>query len=99
MLENLHLNSFSEHLNTKFRAHTTDDKCVELELIEATDLGSNARQEQFSMLFRGPLDTALDQRMYKIEHASLGSFDLFVVPIGKDQSGRNYEVIFNRLLR
>jgi Domain of unknown function (DUF6916) len=98
MLENLHLNSFSEHLNTKFRAHA-GDKIVELELAEATDLGSNAKQEQFSLVFRGPLDTALDQMIYKIEHDALGSFDLLVVPIGKDEGGRDYEVIFNRLLR
>lgn len=99
MLENLKLNSFFECLGTKFRVYAGDDKSVELELVEAVDSGSNTRQERFSLLFRGPLDTALDQSMYKIEHDRLGSFDLFIVPVGINESGREYEVVFNRLLR
>jgi hypothetical protein len=98
MLESLKLNSFSEHLNTKFRAHIGEGKTAELELVEATDLGSNAKQERFSILFRGPLDVALEQRMYKIEHDKLGLLDLFIVPVGAGEGGRDYEAIFNRLL-
>ena|SRR5215216_4606513 len=99
MLENLKLDSFSEHLNTKFRAHTGDGKIVELEMVEAKDLGSNKRQERFSLLFRGPLDVALEQRIYNIEHDRMGSFDLFIVPVGIYESGRDYEAVFNRLIR
>ena len=99
MLENLHLSSFSEYLNTKFRVHITDNNSVELELVEAKDLGSNPKQERFSILFRGPLDADIDQNMYKIEHDRLGSFDLLIVPLGKGEGGREYEAVFNRLLR
>ncbi|HEX8088853.1 MAG TPA: hypothetical protein VF762_08380 [Blastocatellia bacterium] len=99
MLENLGLSSFSEHLNTKFRVLAGGDKVVELDLVEAKDLGSNARQERFSMLFRGPLDDALEQRTYKMEHDRLGSHELFIVPVGVSGDVREYEVIFNRLLR
>jgi hypothetical protein len=99
MLENLKLNSFSEVLNTKFRAHISDDKNVELELVEAKEIGSNQRQERFTLLFRGPLDVPLEQRTYKIEHDRVGSFDLFIVPVGINESGRDYEAVFNRLVR
>ena len=98
-LENLQLNSFSEHLNTKFRVSTGGDESLELELVEAKDLGSSPRQERFTLLFRGPSAVALEQKMYKIDHASLGSFDLFLVPVGARQGYREYEAVFNRLIR
>lgn len=99
MIDNLHLSSFSENLNKKFRVFIGDDKTEELELIEASDSGSNPRQERFSILFRGPLDVVLEQRMYKIEHDELGAFDLFLVPVAMNEKGREYEAVFNRLLR
>ncbi|MFP5263766.1 MAG: DUF6916 family protein [Blastocatellia bacterium] len=98
MLDDLRLNSFSENLNTKFRVLAGADKVVELELVEAKDLGSNARQERFSMLFCGPLSDAIEQKTYKIEHDKLGSHELFIVPVGVSKAGREYEVIFNRLI-
>jgi hypothetical protein len=99
MLENLNFKSFSEHLNTKFRVYAGDDNTVELELVEAKDLGSNSRQERFTLLFRGPHNVALEQRIYKMEHDKIGSLDLFIVPVGAVEAGKEYEAIFNRLLR
>ena len=99
MLENLHLNSFSELLNSKFRVSSGGDEIVELELVEAKDLGRTSRQERFALLFRGPSSVALEQSIYKIDHAQLGSFDLFLVPVAATESSRDYEAIFNRLIR
>jgi hypothetical protein len=99
MLENLQLNSFSELVKTTFIVHADGDVIVQLELDEAKDLGSNPRQDRFALLFRGPLDVALEQRTYRIDHARLGSFELFLVPVGVVESGRQYEAIFNRLIR
>jgi hypothetical protein len=99
MIENLKLDSFSEYLKTKFRVHVGDDTTVELELVEAKDGGSNAKQERFSILFRGPLDVTLGQGTYRVEHDKLGALDLFVVPVGRSESGIEYEAIFNRLIR
>jgi hypothetical protein len=67
-------------------------------LIEATDLGSTPKHEQFTTLFRGPLTTALAQTTYLVEHGAMGTFELFIVPVKKDQDGIYYEAIFNRTL-
>jgi len=32
-----------------------------------------------------------------MEHEKLGTFDLFIVPLGPDSAGMRYEVIFNRM--
>jgi hypothetical protein len=33
-----------------------------------------------------------------MKHDSIGDFDLFLVPIGRDESGTFYEAVFNRLI-
>ena len=45
-------------------------------------------------LFRGPMTPLLPQRIYPLEHAQLGVFELFLVPIGPDQHGMCYEAVF-----
>jgi len=94
----MQLTIFAGQVNTKFQASPGADQTVELELTGATDLGSTARHEQFSLSFRGPLDAYLPQRMYRLEHGVLGSLDLFLVPVGRATSGFSYEAVFNRLV-
>jgi hypothetical protein len=97
MLENATPSTFSEHLNTTFRLHY-EPSVVELELIELFD-GSTPRQVRFSLVFRGPHDPFLAQRIYKMEHEQLGAFDLFIVPIKREEDGLYYEAVFNRLVK
>ena len=99
MVENLHLSSFSEHLNTKFRIHPDESTVVETELIVAEDTGSTPRQERFSLIFRGPHQPFLPQQIYRMEHDKMGTLDLFLVPVGRDEDGFHYEAVFNRLLK
>jgi hypothetical protein len=49
----------------------------------------------FSIIFRGPSGQSLPQRIYRLEHAQLGTLDLFLVPIGPDGVGMCYEAVFN----
>ncbi len=66
---------------------------LELDLVEATALGTasasptGAARQPFSLVFRGPLTPVALQRIYPLEHATLGAFELFLVPIGPDQQG------------
>ncbi|HYG57714.1 MAG TPA: hypothetical protein VD902_06565 [Symbiobacteriaceae bacterium] len=98
MLETLHLSVFREQLQSQFQVDLGSAEPVTLQLTQAADLGSTPRQERFSVVFRGPLDPYLDQRMYPIEHAALGKFDLFLVPIAREPEGFLYEAVFNRLV-
>jgi hypothetical protein len=89
--------AFSENLNTKFRIPLQPSGVVELELTEVVSTISTPRQEQFSILLRGPLNIYLPQMTYRMEHDRLGALDLFIVPVGKDEGGFRYEAVFNRL--
>lgn len=54
-----------------------------------------AASGSFAILFHGPVNAALPQRMYRFEHEVLGTFDLFIVPVGRDKNGFHYEAVFN----
>lgn len=49
----------------------------------------------FSLIFRGPLEHPLAQKTYPFSHPALGNFDLFIVPVGRDEAGFLYEAVFN----
>jgi len=69
---------------------------LELELVEVTtgSAGGAGRRPPFSILFTGALDPLLPQQTYSFQHEELGSFDLFIVPVGQDEAGTQYEAVF-----
>jgi hypothetical protein len=105
-LEQIGFESFARLVKTKFRVLVAANDALELELYEATPPrttpaggGTGAVYESFSLLFLGPADRLLPQRSYAFECEPVGRFDLFIVPIGRDQSGVRYEAAFNRLTK
>lgn len=98
MTEFFTMDTFSGHVGTRFLMHYGDSRTAELELISVSDVGSSPRQIQFSLEFQGPGDAPIAQGIYRIEHNTLGALELFLVPIGRNQTGVRYEAIFNRAL-
>ena len=101
-LEHLTLDQFEAHVNQHFRL-VGEPSVLALELIEARSLSIGERAEPatgerrapFSLVFRGPGEPVLPQRIYHLEHVgALGALDIFLVPIGPDQQGMCYEAVF-----
>jgi uncharacterized protein DUF6916 len=90
---------FSKYLNTKFRIRVNDTEAIEAQLSEVSELLTSPRQERFSIVFRTVNETFLGQGMRHFEHAEMEPFDLFIVPIGRDEDGTSYEAVFNRLVK
>ena len=97
MIETFTEDTFLAHLNTRFRLSADAADPLEVELVKVTPLSSPGHV-QFSIQFQGPGDQLLPQRTYSIEHEVLGRFDLFLVPVGKNASGFEYEAVFNRVV-
>ncbi|HSE25431.1 MAG TPA: hypothetical protein VLB68_27460 [Pyrinomonadaceae bacterium] len=89
--------AFKQSVNTKFQIPIAEESCVELELTEVSELKLYPQQEEFSIVFRGPLESFLDQGIQTFDHEKLGQFELFLVPIRQDEHGFYYEAVFNRL--
>jgi len=88
------LRDFAPHLRTRFGVE--DFENYELELAEVADQ-SNAQLEQFSLTFTGAASPWLQQGSYKLTHPQIGKCELFLVPIGPDNSGMRYQAVFSRL--
>lgn len=89
--------AFSQQLNTKFQVHLDGNTSLELDLIEVSELKVHPQQEEFTILFRGPLSALLSQGLGNFTHEQMGEFELFIVPIRQDHQGFYYEAVFNRL--
>jgi hypothetical protein len=85
-------------VGSMFDVRRPDGGRVAVELVDATALPG--RGECFSLVFRGPAETPLDQRTYEMQHRVLGDFPLFLVPLGpREDGGLAFEAVVNRLER
>lgn len=93
--------AFESQLHTEFLINQGASKVV-VSLVEVANIGSKKEnktgKEGFSLLFRGPKDTTLQQNTYLIEHEKFGMFSFLIVPIRtKDKRAPHYEAVINRL--
>lgn len=97
MLQDLTWESFGDCLNQVFRLRY-DKGTIEVKLIECQKLGSQGRyqgqREPFSLIFLGPKQPVLPQRMYNFDFGQLGTLEIFIVPIGTDELGVKYQAVF-----
>jgi hypothetical protein len=93
------LADFGPWVGTEFRVTTVPGNAVAMDLVETAPLtaSGNLRRQPFSLIFRGPKDRHLEQRIHILEHDRLGRLGLFLVPIGPgaDGNGPYYQAIFN----
>ena len=88
---------FGAHVNSTFLVRTPDDTRVPLVLARVTDRPLTPGIEQYSLSFQAPPEASLSQGTYPLEHATLGTFDLFIAPIaGGSVQGTVFEACFSR---
>ncbi len=103
MTDRISLSLFADHVGEQFRIVLDQENSLEVELIEAKALKSHVteddpeyiRRDPFCLLFRGPKDCYLPQRMYAVEHPTAGTVEMFLVPVMPDRHGSRFEAIFN----
>jgi hypothetical protein len=93
----LTLDDFRPRLNETFHLQT-DAAPMDLALSEAVPVGSQPlegeRTQAFSLLFTGPSEPLLAQQIYRMAHPEMGEIDIFLVPVGSDSEGVQYEAVF-----
>ncbi len=92
---------FDPLLNNIFKLELEDGGNLELRLTEVNPGSERIRAQYepgerapFSLVFRGPIDALLQQRMYRLEHPAVGPLEIFLVPIGPDKQTMGYEAVF-----
>ena len=102
-LESLTVAAFVPRIGETFRIRSRPDHELEAELIEARALGGGpvradggapGRRVPFSLSFRTTLTAPLPQQIYQVAHDEVGSYEIFLVPVGPDGKGMVYQAIF-----
>jgi hypothetical protein len=98
-MQPLNLTDFMPYLNQHFTIRLDSGDDYTLELVELRDLGAAPGPEfrkPFALTLRNPNQAAfLPQSTYHLEHELLGALDLFIVPLGPDAHGMQYEITFS----
>jgi hypothetical protein len=96
MLGELTHSDFAERLHETFRIDL-GSSVLELKLVAVDILGKapeEGRRVPFSAVFRGADEPILPQQIYPLEHPEMGRLEVFLVPIGPDNEGQRYELVF-----
>jgi len=97
VIQDLTLDMFTARMGERFRIQATDQRIIDVELVEASPLSAKTtalRRQPFSLVFRAGGGELVPQRIYRVEHDRIGALDIFLVPIGPDGGGMRYEAIF-----
>ncbi len=98
MSEPLKCEDFAPHVGEIFRLKLESGDTVDVELTEAEvnkALETRGGRAPFALVFRGASDLMLPQRLYELQHQKMGDLTLFLVPIGPDDKGMQFEAVFN----
>ena len=98
MTESLQSIDFQSQLDQLFCIHLDDVTTIDLQLVSVTGLGAASQpgfRNPFSLHFLGPVSRRyLPQHTYQMANEKLGTFDIFIVPLGPESSRMRYEAIF-----
>lgn len=98
MAELLQTTDFQSQLDQIFCVHLNNTTIIDLQLVSVTELGVASRagfRNPFSLHFLGPVSRQyLPQHTYQMVNESLGTFAIFIVPLGVEAGRTRYEAIF-----
>ena len=102
MLETFTINTFTGQEGTTFRLSLASGAILEATLLQVITLSAKGpsgeelprKRTPFSLIFRVPAPDRFEQKIYRMEHSVIGTFELFLVPIGRDSEGYQCEAIF-----
>ncbi len=93
--------TFAALLDTTFTARTGSGPGVPMQLVDAKDTGvpggvaaDGRTRTQFTALFRGPAEPALEQGTYPLAADAFPEQAIFLVPVRADAEHRYYEAVF-----
>lgn len=93
------LEDFADKIDEVFTISGEGVPGIPLTLAEAEPLNSamapRGVRPPFSLIFRARDPRVLAQRLYRMEHNELGEVAIFLVPVGKDAEGVQYQAVFN----
>jgi hypothetical protein len=103
-LKDMTLAGAQQLVNTLFQVTIAEGDTVEMKLIDVLPFemprrpvrGSRQpKRAPFALHFLGPRDPILPQHMYDFRSGGVELTNLFIVPVGRDEEGTEYEAVFS----
>jgi hypothetical protein len=93
-LATLRLDDFAPHRDAVFEMQSPAG-VVPLKLVKVDPAGKGGRAGgAFSLLFTAPSGPWLPQAIYPVQHPTLGTMEIFLVPVGPESGGNGYQAVF-----
>jgi hypothetical protein len=91
------LEQFCPFVGEQFELQLEDGSACQAALLEAKALPAPAfkGRQPFTLLFEGPSQPQLAQRIYRLSHPRLNAMEMFLVPVGRTETAMHYEAVFN----
>ncbi|HEV7405545.1 MAG TPA: hypothetical protein VGO11_21550 [Chthoniobacteraceae bacterium] len=87
---------FSPALDQDFELITgTGTISLRLVAVDKKGLSHPARPEPFTLRFEGAPPLRIPQAIYRLQNVTVGTIDLFLVQLGADAKGSQFEAVFN----
>jgi hypothetical protein len=95
--------TFAPHVGDVFEVTPAEGEPFEAVLSSCTETpyGSpdewqrDVKRVPFSLIFHADPDPGAPQQIFSMRHPELGSFELFLVPLGPDERGMRYEAVIS----
>lgn len=98
-LDRVSSNDFRPHVGSAVTLTAPDGQQFVLEISSVRDLEKAPRpgalRMAFSVEMKGAPELRLPQQIYRFDHATLGTAELFIVPLQPDVYGSKFEALFN----
>lgn len=91
----LQRNTYLPFVGTDFQIQRPGVEPLRVKLIEARQLPSVG--EAFSLSFQGRQGATVESAVHRFEHPVLGSFDLYIAPVGRGIKHLELEAVINRI--
>jgi hypothetical protein len=98
MLAQLKPTMLADYVGAEFEVLDDPSSVLCLTLTNVVEHAKTEHQEVFSLFFHGPSVPFVSQGIHKLKHSALGEYELFLVPVGQDKDGFQYEAAFNNLI-
>ena len=92
---------FEASINQPFQIHFGADQLLTVTLTEFRLWGQPAPDEKpdayqpFTIVFQSDITQYLPQATYRIANERIGDHDIFIVPLGPNKLGVQYEAVFS----
>jgi hypothetical protein len=92
--------TFARLVGSGFQVEVAAGRTAAIRLLSIRELAAHGPAptgEGFSLIFSGGRSDAFGQDSYRVLHSKLGTFSMFLVPVGPAGADQRYEAVFNRL--